>query len=102
MGNHVIGVASVLRDASDSRGGLAGKEIAAAAGIAVAAMSAVPADAYALTGFPTDHLRADSVHDSNHFMPGNPWELDARKSSLLDRHIAVAYSARLDLDSNPS
>src|SRR6202040_2499612 len=50
--HHVIRVTAIEGDARDLEGHLAAEEITAPARIAIAAMTAVPADAHALAGFP--------------------------------------------------
>ena len=58
-------------------GRTAGKEIAVAASIAVAAIAAVPAHANALAGFPSGNAWADGINHADDFMAGNARILDA-------------------------
>jgi hypothetical protein len=56
---------------------LAGEEIAAAAVVAIAAESAVPAYANSLAGLPPWDAGTNRVDQSNHFVAGNARILDA-------------------------
>ena len=76
----------------------AAEEIAVAAGIAQTAMSAVPAHAHALAGFPLRHARAHGIHHAHDFMAGHTRILDARPVAFLHQRIAVADAAGLDFD----
>jgi len=51
-------------------GDFAREEIAAPAGIAIAAMAAMPADADTLAGFPGEHAIADGIDTAHDFMAG--------------------------------
>jgi histidine triad (HIT) family protein len=79
------------------KGDLTGHEITAAAGIAVTAVSAVPADPDPLAPHPSGNAFADRVDDSGDFMPGNPRIPDARPLSFPGQGIAVADAASFDL-----
>ena len=60
-------VAAVESDAGDLPRH-AGEEIPAAAGVAPAAIAAVPADADALARLPSGHARADRIDHAGHLM----------------------------------
>ena len=97
---HILGVAAIARDAGNLGGSLAGEEIAAAAVIAIAAESAVPADAHSLSGFPARDVGTNRIDHADHFVSGNARILDARKETVLRHRIAVADATSLDLDSH--
>src|SRR5206468_7324592 len=82
--DHVLGIAAVIGDAGDRREGLAGEEIAAAAGIAVVAVSAVPADSHSLSGRPPGYTGPNSIHDAGDLVPGNARVSDQRKCPIPD------------------
>ena len=83
-GDHVVGVAAVERDAGHLDSGLAGEEIAAAAGVAVAAVPRVPADADALAGLPARRdVLAHGVDHADHFVPRNARVLDPGPVAFL-------------------
>src|SRR5581483_246916 len=74
----VIGVASVVRNPGNFRCDLAHDEIAAAAGIAITAMTAVPSDADPLSFRPAHDTGAESVDRSGDLVSGRTRVLDAR------------------------
>lgn len=65
-------------------------------------MPTMPANAYALTGFPLCHARPDSVHNPDDFMTRNPGILQPWPKPFLDEGITVANATRLDSDSHPT
>ena len=81
-GDDVVGIAAVEVDAGD---GLvfAEDEVAAAAGRAVVAVAAVPAEADALAGLEERDIGADGVDDAGDFVAGNARELEAGPDGLL-------------------
>ncbi len=93
---HVFGVAAIARDAGDVGGSLAGEELAAAAVVAIAAESAVPADADALSGFPSRDAGTNRIDHADDFVSGNAWILDTGEEAVLRHGIAVANAAGLD------
>ena len=66
---HVVGITAIKGDAGNLQRHLAGKEIAVATGIAMAAMSAVPADAHALARLPLGQRPAPTAST----MPITSW-----------------------------
>jgi hypothetical protein len=78
-------------------GDLAGNKIAAATGITISAVPAVPADSDPLALYPSDNAYADRVNYSGDFMSRNPRVLDTRPHSLLGHGITVANSTSLNL-----
>src|SRR5205814_1858325 len=95
--DQVLRVAAVLREAGDPAG-LAGEEVAAAAGIAVPAIAAVPADARPLARRPPGDAGADRVDHAGDLMARHPRVLNARERPLFDERVAMADAARLHLD----
>jgi hypothetical protein len=79
---------------------LAIEKIAAAARIAVAAVSAVPADSNALADFPSGDVRADGVDYADDFVTGNARVLNPGHAGLFDYGVAVTDSAGLDFDAD--
>jgi hypothetical protein len=78
------------------------KEIAIAAGVALSAMTAVPAHAYALAGLPLCDAPAHSVHDADYFMARYSRVLEAGPLSFLYEGIAMADAAGLNFDPHPA
>ena len=99
---HEIGVASVASETGNLPPFAARHKIAAAAGIAVAAMPAVPADSDALSDFPAENARADGVDHAGDFVSRNARVRDARPRTFLGVFIAVADAAGLHLDAHRS
>src|SRR5262249_32790047 len=100
-GDHVLGVAAVKGDARHWTRN-AGEEVSAAAGVAMPAVAAVPADAHALAGLPVGAPGAARADHPGHLMPGHTRVLDSGVRPLLEVRIAVADAARLHLDPPPS
>lgn len=63
-------------------------------------MSTVPADAHALAGLPKRHVCADRVYASGDFMSGNSRILNSRRVAFLYQYVAMANSARFNLDAD--
>jgi hypothetical protein len=99
--NHILGIASVERNAGDLRRGLAGNEVSTAARIAMPAVSAVPAHTDPLARSPFGNACANFINDPGNLMPGNPRVL-YWPYSLLGYGVAVADAARLDFDAHGS
>ena len=99
---HVFRVAAVAGEAGNLPPFAASHEIAAAAGIAVAAMPAVPADSGALSHFPAEHARADGVDHAGDLVSWNARVSDAGARTFLGVLIAVADAAGLHLDAHRS
>ena len=94
---HVVRVAAIVRDAADPF--LATRdEVARAAGITHKAVTAVPADAYAVAILPA----ADTVtHANDHpgdFMARHTWELQAGERARLHEEVTVADSTGANPD----
>src|SRR5271163_1616469 len=98
---HVRGVAAVVGDAGDLQKSAIDK-IAAAAWIALEAISAVPSDADAIADFPITHFFAERLDHAGDFMSGRARIGDAGPCALLGEQVAVTYAARLNFDSNMS
>ena len=96
-GDHVLAVAAVVGDAGDLAAH-AGEELPAAAGVAIAAVAAVPADAHPLARLPSGDAGADRVDHPGHLMAGDARVLDSREEPLLGDRIAVADAAGLHPD----
>jgi hypothetical protein len=81
---------------------LAEDEVAAAAGIAVVAMTAVPTQTDPLAGLEHGNIRPNCVEDSGDLVAWNAGVLNAGPEAQLGKRIAVANAAGLDTDSNVS
>src|SRR5882762_9089506 len=77
-GDHVVRVTSVAGQTRDLSRLAARHEITAAAGVAISAMSAVPADPNSLPHFPPGNARAHGVDDSRDLMSGDARVLNPR------------------------
>jgi hypothetical protein len=77
-------------------------KIAAAAWIALEAISAVPSDADAIADFPIARIFAERLDDAGDFMARRARIGDARPCAFLGEQVAVTYAARLDFNSNLS
>ena len=99
--DHVGRVAAVVADARDLQKSAIDK-IAAAAWIALEAISAVPSDADAIADFPIARFVADRLDDAGDFMSRRARVGDAGPCALLGKQVAVTYAARLDFDPNLS
>src|SRR5438876_193237 len=99
---HVFRVTAIVGNPSREQSYLAGEEITAPAVVAIAAMSAVPADADSLSSFPPRDGGTDRIDNSDDFVSRYPRILNPRPYPLFDQRIAVTNATRLDLDSHPS
>src|SRR5579864_6066242 len=97
---HEIGITSVAGKACNLPPFAARHKIAAAAGIAVAAMPAVPPDSDALPYFPAENSRADGIDHAGDFVSWNARVRDARPRTFLGVFIAVADAAGLHFDAH--
>jgi hypothetical protein len=97
---HVVGIASIGRDAGYQREGLASEKVPVAAIIAVTAIAAVPSHPDTLSRLPVRHARANRIDVPHHFVSRNSRELDTGKFTFLGHHVAVADSTSLNLDSD--
>src|ERR1700731_1261617 len=87
--HHVFGVTSIKRDASDFPE-LTEDEVAASAGVALKAMSAIPSHAYPLTGLPQGDVGADGVDASGNLVARYARILNSRPHAFLNQRVAVA------------
>ncbi len=94
--DHEVRVPAVVRNSRYERRDEAVHEISATARIAAATVPTVPADAYALSRFPSDDARAHRVNDPGDLVPGNSRKLDAGKVSFHRERVAVADATRLN------
>src|SRR5229473_1837507 len=97
--HHVFGVPAVIAEAADEPV-LTQDEVARAAGLANAAVPAVPADPNPLARLPGGHALADGIHPSDHLMAGDPRVDHAGKLPFLDERIRVTDAASLDGDAH--
>src|SRR5262249_16652554 len=98
---HVLRIAAVTGD-SGHTGRLAGKELASAAEITIAAISVVPADSNSLAPCPPGDIRTDCIDDSDYLMSGYSRVAETWEGSLFRQRVAEADAARLYLDSHQS
>jgi hypothetical protein len=77
-------------------------EVAAAAGIAIVAMAAVPTQTDPLAGLEHRNIRPNGVEGSGDLVAWYSGVLNARPLAQLGKRIAVANAAGLDTDSNMS
>src|SRR5439155_10648375 len=100
--DHVVGISAVARDSSDLGFSFAGEEVPTTAGVAIAAIPAVPSDSDRLTGFPSEDVRAQRINESDDLVSGDARILNAGKKSVLRHGITMTDAASLDLDSHHS
>jgi len=75
-------------------------KVAAAARVAIAAVSAMPADADSLAWCPSNDACPDRVNNSGDLMSRDPRVLNARPGSFLCERITVANATSLNLDAH--
>ena len=92
----VVLVAAVMGDPRNPGAEAAEEEVAPAAGIAVTAMPAMPADPDAIADVPAEDIGADGVHDACDLMAGHTRVLDSGPEPILRQRVAVADPAGLD------
>jgi hypothetical protein len=97
--DQVLGVAAIDGHPRD-RHVLASDEVAAPAGLAVAAVASEPADSDSLARLPATHAVAHGIDDTGHLVPGNARVADARETPVLGVGVAVADAARLHPDAH--
>ena len=97
--NHVFGIAAVEIDTGDFAIH-AHREIAAPALFADETMSAMPADANALTFLPGGDVVSDRVDLPGDFMTRHAWILQSGPETFFDKHVAVANAARFHFHAN--
>jgi hypothetical protein len=96
-GDHVVGVPAVERDTSHLHAGLTGEEVAAAAGVAGAAVPGVPADPDSLSDLPAGRdISAYSINQADHLVPRYSRKCDPGPVAFLRQHVAVADAVRFD------
>ena len=94
-GDYVVGIATIVVDTGDLLV-FAKHEVAAAAGLAVVAMAAMPAEANALAGLEDGNVGSDGIEYAGDFVAGNARKLDAGPHAQLGERIAVADPAGLN------
>jgi len=77
-------------------------KVAAAARVAIAAVSAMPADADSLAWCPSNDACPHCVDNSGDLMSRNTRVLDARPGSFLCERITVANATSFNLDTHRS
>ena len=87
-----------MTDAGHQRFGLAGEGIAAPAGIAIAAITTVPADSDPLADRPTAHLRSERVDRADNLVSRHAGVGDPGEQPFLGDAVAVTDTAGRDLD----
>jgi hypothetical protein len=100
--HEVFGIPAIEGNSGYFQIDLAGEEIAAATGIAVAAVTAVPPDAYALSRLPLSNPGAHGIDRPDDFVTWYPRILKSGPVPILDQRIAVTNATRFDLHPNPS
>ena len=95
--HHVFRVAAVEADSGNFLE-LAKNEMAATAGVALEAVSAMPAHAHTLAGFPLRDVSPNRVDASGDLMARNARILQSGKARLFYDNVAVADAAGLNLD----
>ena len=98
----VVGVTAVKGDAGDQWGIQAGDEITPAAGIAVAAVAAVPPHPHPLADLPAFDPGPQRLYQASHFVARHPGVGEPGEAPLLDKGIRVADPAGLDPDQHPT
>src|SRR5438552_2885407 len=89
--DHVIGITAVIADPGNLAV-RAGDEIAPAAGRAVTAMTAMPADADPLARLPVRHVGAHRIDDPDNLVSRYARVSDAGEGAQLGERIAVAHA----------
>ena len=100
MGDHVVGIATVMRHARDAGHRLAGEELAVATIIAGAAVAAVPTDTDALARFEAGYVGTERVDQSDDLVSGDARILQPGKRPLPSQDVAMADATGLDFDSH--
>ncbi len=97
--DHVFGVTAVISDSWHPQLD-AGYKISTAAGIAMAAVSPMPADACALASLPADDIRPHGVDNAGNFVAWDARILNSREQSHHSEGIAVANATCLHFDAD--
>jgi hypothetical protein len=97
-GQHELLVAAVIADTWNLQI-LAIAKVSPAARETRSVVPSMPSDADALSDCPSGNTFPQFIDDPGHFVSRNARVLDAGQPSLFCQHIAVAYPARLHLDS---
>ena len=97
----VVGIAAVKAYAGNLLV-LAEDEVAAAAGRAVVAVAAMPAQAHALAGLEERHIWRHRIHNAGHLVARYARIGNARKNAELGDGIAMANAAGLYADAHMS
>jgi hypothetical protein len=63
-------------------------------------VSAVPADANALSFFPRGNAVADLINDAHDFVPGNAWIFNSGQHAFFREHIAVTHATGLNFNAH--
>src|SRR5436305_10340374 len=92
LDEHVVGVAAVHRNPGDLHV-LAVDQVAAAAPLAIAAVAAEPAHAYALADLPALDSFAERRYLTRDLVARDNWMRDTGITALLGQHIAVTDTA---------
>src|SRR5262249_25331771 len=96
--DHILGIAAIMGDAGHQGLGLARKRTAAAAGIAIAEIAAMPADPDPRSRRPAMDFGPDRIDCADDLVPRNARIFDIREQPLFGDAVAVADAAGLDLD----
>jgi hypothetical protein len=96
-----LGITAVVADAGNLQF-LTADEIAAPAGLAYAAVPAMPTYADPITHFPIAGAFSDSVDYTRDLVPGRTRIDDPGKGTLLGEDVAMTDPARLNSDSDRS
>ena len=97
--NHVVGIAAIETDPGDLRV-FAENKVALAAGNAVVAVPAMPAQAHPLSCLEEWNVSPHSIHHASNLMPRYAGIGDAGKEAELGNRIAVANAAGLHADAH--
>src|SRR5207237_126393 len=100
-GDHVLGIAAVIGDPGDLAS-LAGKEVTAAAVIAMPAVAAIPADTHPLASLPTRYVSTDGINHAGYFVPRNARVGDAGILSFKCERVRVTDPACRDANPDPA
>src|SRR5438132_2218763 len=97
--DHVLGVPAVMTDPGDPLP-FAVDEETLAAGVADEAVATVPADAHPVALLPLRHAGADLLDAPRDLVARNPRQLQTGKRAASHDYVAVADSARFNLDAD--
>ena len=97
--DHVIGIAAVVGNPGNQEV-YTGDEVAAPAGLAMAAMAAVSTDADALAGFPFGHVRSECIDHAGDLVSWDTGVTNARPASFHGERVTVTNPAGLNFDAD--